>query len=84
LNRGTIKIYKNLFGEPAEVVIPASVKDVVKQVLDEVPEAQNDDMVLLAEVWKKQGIRMDYEQFKDRAFKAETIRRARQKLQEGK
>ena len=62
-------------------------KDLVEKILELSPDCRDDDMLLLVEVWKSQGVLIDLDRVElDVMFSAESITRARRKLQndEGK
>lgn len=59
--------------------------DLVKHLLEEQPELRDSDRKLLWQVWKQQGIANTYVSYKDFmnvATSAESITRARRKIQE--
>ena len=82
MEKGITQKEKNLFGDMVDHVIPQQVRDLVEKVLRDFPQTRNDDMLLYSKVWELQGIRMDFDQFRKQAMKAETIGRHKRQLQE--
>ena len=59
-------------------------EEMVKKVLSKLENTRSDDRALEAVIWSLQGFKMTKEQYKAfrRCFSAETISRARRKIQE--
>lgn len=70
---------QNLFGE--DIPFKNEILNAVEEVLRDNPKARDDDMVLYAEVWKKQGITFDFDKFITYGHKPEKIGRIRRDLQ---
>lgn len=57
-------------------------KDLVEDILERSPDCRDDDMLLLLEVWKAQGVLIDLDRVElDVMFSAESITRARRRVQ---